>query len=104
MASDQMKEEREKFTKEAINDHQMHVEAGTPTDMFKCGKCRKKNCTYTQVRHSNELVVFIANRSINCSDIGGKKLSLLGPEPRVFFTVIARTGITISSAVWYLSV
>ncbi|VDP28104.1 unnamed protein product [Soboliphyme baturini] len=50
MASNAMKIMRRKFTKEAIDEHQISQEAGTPTDMFKCGKCHKKNCTYTQVQ------------------------------------------------------
>uniref|UniRef100_A0A0K0F5P2 Transcription elongation factor n=1 Tax=Strongyloides venezuelensis TaxID=75913 RepID=A0A0K0F5P2_STRVS len=50
MASDAMKKQREKYTQEAIREHQMSVAEGTPTDMFKCGKCRKYNCTYTQVQ------------------------------------------------------
>ena len=49
MASDEMKELRVKLTKEAINDHQMAKTGGTTTDLFKCGKCGKKNCTYNQV-------------------------------------------------------
>ena len=49
MASDHMKELRAKLTKEAINDHQMAVTGGTTTDLLKCGKCGKRNCTYNQV-------------------------------------------------------
>jgi transcription elongation factor S-II len=50
MASSDMKKLRDAFTKEAINEHQMGVQEGTPTDMFKCGKCMKYNCTYSQVQ------------------------------------------------------
>jgi transcription elongation factor S-II len=50
MASTDMKKLRDAFTKEAINEHQMGVQEGTPTDMFKCGKCLKYNCTYNQVQ------------------------------------------------------
>uniref|UniRef100_A0A1I7YHP2 Transcription elongation factor n=1 Tax=Steinernema glaseri TaxID=37863 RepID=A0A1I7YHP2_9BILA len=50
MASAEMKEQREKFTKQAISEHQMAVNEGTPSDMFKCGKCGKKNCTYSQMQ------------------------------------------------------
>ncbi|VDD93211.1 unnamed protein product [Enterobius vermicularis] len=50
MASDEMRSMREKFTKDAINEHQMAVQEGTPSDMFKCGKCGKKNCTYNQMQ------------------------------------------------------
>uniref|UniRef100_A0A8R1DX93 Transcription elongation factor n=1 Tax=Caenorhabditis japonica TaxID=281687 RepID=A0A8R1DX93_CAEJA len=50
MASPAIREMREQFTKEAIQEHQMSVQQGTPSDMFKCGKCGKKNCTYTQLQ------------------------------------------------------
>lgn len=50
MASDAMKKMRQQFTKEAIRDSQMAVQGGTTTDLLKCGKCKKRNCTYTQVR------------------------------------------------------
>ncbi len=46
-----MKSLRQQFTEEAIKEKQLAQDGGgTPTDMFKCGKCRGKNCTYTQVR------------------------------------------------------
>ncbi|XP_015675640.1 transcription elongation factor A protein 1 isoform X2 [Protobothrops mucrosquamatus] len=50
MASDELKEMRKNLTKEAIREHQMAKTGGTPTDLFTCGKCKKKNCTYTQVQ------------------------------------------------------
>lgn len=50
MASNELKKIREKFTKEAINDHQMAQNEGTKTDMFQCGKCKSKECTYTQLQ------------------------------------------------------
>ena len=49
MASDELKEMRKNLTKEAIREHQMAKTGGTQTDLFTCGKCKKKNCTYTQV-------------------------------------------------------
>lgn len=49
MASDELKEIRKAMTKEAIREHQMARIGGTQTDLFTCSKCRKKNCTYTQV-------------------------------------------------------
>lgn len=55
MASDELKEMRKNLTKEAIREHQMAKTGGTQTDLFTCGKCKKKNCTYTQVR----LIIFI---------------------------------------------
>ncbi|XP_069813688.1 acyl-protein thioesterase 1 isoform X2 [Dendropsophus ebraccatus] len=50
MASDELKEMRKNLTKEAIREHQMARTGGTQTDLFTCGKCKKKNCTYTQVQ------------------------------------------------------
>ena len=56
MASEEMKKLRQQFTKEAINDHQMAMTSGTKTDLLKCGKCKKNNCTYNQV-WNNALIV-----------------------------------------------
>ncbi|KAM8966880.1 transcription elongation factor A protein 1-like [Pelodytes ibericus] len=50
MASDELKEMRKNLTKEAIREHQMARTGGTETDLFTCGKCKKKRCTYTQVQ------------------------------------------------------
>ncbi|PIO26188.1 hypothetical protein AB205_0115840, partial [Aquarana catesbeiana] len=50
MASDELKEMRKNLTKEAIREHQMAKTGGTETDLFSCGKCKMKNCTYTQVQ------------------------------------------------------
>lgn len=50
MASDELKQLRQKLTKESIDDHQMAVTGGTKTDLLKCGKCKKSNCTYNQVQ------------------------------------------------------
>lgn len=50
MASNEMKELRQKFTKEAINDAQMSIQGGTHTDLIKCPKCKKANTTYNQVQ------------------------------------------------------
>uniref|UniRef100_A0A8C6LZ58 Transcription elongation factor n=1 Tax=Nothobranchius furzeri TaxID=105023 RepID=A0A8C6LZ58_NOTFU len=50
MASDELKEMRKNLTKEAVRDHQMATTGGTQTDLFTCGKCKGKNCTYTQVQ------------------------------------------------------
>lgn len=49
MASNEMKNLRDKFKKEAINDAQLAQVEGTKTDLLKCGKCHKRNCTYNQV-------------------------------------------------------
>lgn len=50
MASDELKEMRKNLTKEAVRDHQMATTGGTQTDLFTCGKCKGKCCTYTQVK------------------------------------------------------
>ncbi len=50
MASKDMQQMRDKFTKEAINDHQMAMTSGTKTDLLKCPACKKSNCTYNQVQ------------------------------------------------------
>uniref|UniRef100_W5MDM4 Transcription elongation factor n=1 Tax=Lepisosteus oculatus TaxID=7918 RepID=W5MDM4_LEPOC len=50
MASAELKEMRKALTKESIREHQLSKVGGTETDMFVCGKCKKKNCTYTQVQ------------------------------------------------------
>ncbi|XP_063223964.1 transcription elongation factor S-II isoform X2 [Bacillus rossius redtenbacheri] len=50
MASDEMKTIRNRFLKEAINDAQLATVQGTKTDLLKCGKCKKRNCTYNQIQ------------------------------------------------------
>ncbi|PIK48939.1 Transcription elongation factor A protein 1 [Apostichopus japonicus] len=50
MASQELKEMRNTFTKEAINEHQMAMTGGTKSSLMKCFKCGKKNCTYNQVQ------------------------------------------------------
>ena len=51
MASDAMKKMRQQFTKEAIRDAQVSSSSGgTKTDLLKCSRCKKRNCTYTQVK------------------------------------------------------
>ncbi|XP_008846809.1 transcription elongation factor A protein 3 isoform X2 [Nannospalax galili] len=50
MASDELRELRNAMTQEAIREHQMAKTGGTTTDLLRCGKCKKKNCTYNQVQ------------------------------------------------------
>uniref|UniRef100_A0AAY4EE98 Transcription elongation factor A (SII), 2 n=1 Tax=Denticeps clupeoides TaxID=299321 RepID=A0AAY4EE98_9TELE len=50
MASDELKGIRQALTKESIREHQLSKVGGTETDMFVCGKCKGKNCTYNQVQ------------------------------------------------------
>lgn len=70
MASDEMKKLREKFVKEAINDAQLATVQGTKTDLLKCGKCKKRNCTYNQLqtRSSDEpMTTFVM-----CNECGNR--------------------------------
>ncbi|KAJ6652153.1 hypothetical protein lerEdw1_013155 [Lerista edwardsae] len=70
MASNELKEIRKAMTKEAIREHQMAKTGGTQTDLFTCGKCKKKNCTYTQVqtRSSDEpMTTFVV-----CNECGNR--------------------------------
>jgi transcription elongation factor S-II len=57
MASDEMKSLRNKFLKEAINDAQLATVQGTKTDLLKCGKCKKRNCTYNQASDYFEMYI-----------------------------------------------
>lgn len=45
-----MKKLRQQITKEAIREAQVAVSTGTKSSLLKCMKCKKRNCTYTQVR------------------------------------------------------
>ncbi|KAH1024514.1 transcription elongation factor S-II [Dendroctonus ponderosae] len=70
MANDDVKQLREKFNKEAINDAQLATAQGTKTDMLKCGKCKKRNCTYNQLqtRSSDEpMTTFVL-----CNECGNR--------------------------------
>ncbi|EDO32793.1 predicted protein [Nematostella vectensis] len=50
MASDEMKKLRQEFTKEGIREAQMAKNAGTKTNLFKCGRCGKRETTYNQLQ------------------------------------------------------
>lgn len=50
MASDELKNKIKEFEKENLRECQEAVNQGTETDMFTCGKCKKKRCTYTQLQ------------------------------------------------------
>ncbi|KAK5860171.1 hypothetical protein PBY51_021667 [Eleginops maclovinus] len=70
MASDELREMRKNLTKEAVRDHQMATTGGTQSDMFTCGKCKGKCCTYTQVqtRSADEpMTTFVF-----CNDCGNR--------------------------------
>lgn len=70
MSNDEVKQLRERFMKEAINDAQLATAQGTKTDMLKCGKCKKRNCTYNQLqtRSSDEpMTTFVL-----CNECGNR--------------------------------
>ena len=50
MANDEIKKQREQFVQEGIKDSRLAVVEGTKTDLLKCGKCGKRNCTYNQLQ------------------------------------------------------
>ena len=50
MASDEVKKQREAFVKEGIDAAQLATVQGTKTDLLKCGKCGKRNCTDNQIQ------------------------------------------------------
>ena len=59
MASDEIRKQREKFVKDGINDSRLAAVEGTKTDLLKCGKCLKRNCTYNQVQTRYSSRIFI---------------------------------------------
>lgn len=68
MASDSLKSLRQKLTTDAIRDAQMSAGGGTKTDLLKCSKCKKRNCSYTQAqtRSADEPMTTFAY----CNDCG----------------------------------
>uniref|UniRef100_G3PYF2 Transcription elongation factor n=1 Tax=Gasterosteus aculeatus aculeatus TaxID=481459 RepID=G3PYF2_GASAC len=93
MASDELKEMRKNLTKEAVRDHQMATTGGTQTDLFTCGKCKGKCCTYTQVqtRSADEpMTTFVF-----CNDCGNRwKVCCLTGPPLTPFTSYVSAHIT----------
>ncbi|KAK6737433.1 hypothetical protein RB195_019874 [Necator americanus] len=57
MASDEVREMRDKFNKAAILEHQMSVQQGTPSDMFKCGKSYDHICVLPGMRKPLEILL-----------------------------------------------
>ncbi|KAK3890340.1 hypothetical protein Pcinc_005718 [Petrolisthes cinctipes] len=47
MSSNEIRAQREKFTKESIDDHQLAVAQDSKTDLLKCGQ---RNCKYNQMQ------------------------------------------------------
>ncbi|KFP92096.1 Transcription elongation factor A protein 3, partial [Apaloderma vittatum] len=61
---------RNAMTQEAIREHQMAKTGGTVTDLFQCGKCKKKNCTYNQVspaKRAEPMTTFVL-----CNECGNR--------------------------------
>ena len=65
-----MKKQREKFIKEGIDGAQLAIKQGTKTDLLKCGRCRKTNCSYFQLqtRSADEPMTVFAN----CNECGNR--------------------------------
>ncbi|XP_016057508.1 PREDICTED: transcription elongation factor A protein 2 isoform X3 [Miniopterus natalensis] len=99
MASDELKEIRKAMTKEAIREHQMARTGGTQTDLFTCSKCRKKNCTYTQVqtRSSDEpMTTFVV-----CNECGNRwKVVLLSLQRWPVLAVALLTSCQQTQLLW----
>jgi DNA-directed RNA polymerase subunit M/transcription elongation factor TFIIS len=72
MASNEMKILRDKFKKQAINDAQLAQCEGTVTDLLKCGKCGKRNCTYNQVRILLLTIYGLFNKIVQILDANKK--------------------------------
>lgn len=86
MASDEMKNIRNKFIKESIDDAQLATVQGTTTDLLKCGKCKKRNCTYNQVS-------IMVLGSIHNTFLGSMKTFLTNPRTKL----VIHTNIVIRS-------
>jgi len=50
MASSDVKNQRKAFMEEGIKASHLAIKEGTKTDLLKCGKCKKSNCTYNQLQ------------------------------------------------------
>ncbi|RXM31555.1 Transcription elongation factor A protein 2, partial [Acipenser ruthenus] len=73
MASAELKEVRKALTKESIREHQLAKTGGTETDLFQCGKCSKKNCTYTQIQYRYTNYQGDLPTQLSSLDTGNKK-------------------------------
>lgn len=63
MASDSLKNERNKLTNMAINEYQLAQAEGTVSDLLQCKKCKQKKCSYTelQTRSADEPMTVFAH-------------------------------------------
>jgi transcription elongation factor S-II len=71
MASQELQDMREKWTKETTNQVQSGTMEGAKIDTLKCDKCDKRNCTYTYVpkRSTDEL---ITSMFVQCNECGNR--------------------------------
>ena len=71
MASDEVKKQRQKFVKDGIDGSRLATVEGTKTDLLKCGKCGKRNCTYNQIQTRSDLILqeVINSQQIFFSDL-----------------------------------
>ncbi|KAH8367779.1 hypothetical protein KR084_002753 [Drosophila pseudotakahashii] len=68
MASDDLKQMRQKFVQEAINQAQLAKVQGTKTDQFKCDRCHKRNCIQLHTQDGDEpMVTFVM-----CDECGNR--------------------------------
>ena len=86
MASDELKELRAKFTKEAIDDHQMARTQGAKTSQLTCGRCKKNNVAYSemQTRSADEPMTTFAY----CQECGHVRALFLFCLLFIYLTVI----------------
>ena len=71
MASEEVKKQRESFVKEGMKAvAHLDMVQGTKTELFKCGKCGKKNCTYEQIqtRKANKTMT----NFVRCNECGNR--------------------------------
>jgi transcription elongation factor S-II len=68
MASDEVKQQREAFIKEGINDSALAIAEGTKSGLIKCGGCGKSNTTYHQAQTRLGAMPLI---NIPCLQVGG---------------------------------
>ena len=87
MANDEIRKQREQFVQEGIKDSRLAVVEGTKTDLLKCGKCGKRNCTYNQLQTRFDVeIVSIISFYISFS------LSRSADEPMTTFVICNECG------------
>eukprot|EP00099_Drosophila_melanogaster_P017135 NP_573049.2 uncharacterized protein Dmel_CG8117 [Drosophila melanogaster] len=68
MASDDMKQMRQKYVQDSINAAQMAKVQGTKTDQFKCERCDKRNCSQLHIRDGDEPIITF----VICDECGNR--------------------------------